>query len=322
MSLLSFSEYMSSALYDPAMGYYNTDKLGRDFFTTPMKTDALACALWQHIVQYCAQWKTCTYIEIGPGRLQLARALVSFLERSLTIERIILVEKSAALRTWQQQHVKELWPPAWHHKIVWKETLDEMITDGICVGHEVLDAWPVDLVQYHQGSWYTMMVHAQNPDVFIRGEKCARPDTPWYDDDYEEHSVYEIYPFLREWLISLAQKLPQGLMLWIDYGDDSYHIYHPSRPQGTLRAYSNHKIVPWHYPGADITADVNWSYIASSLQPYSRSMALMYQAHLIASYMHTIYAEDIQMEGHRYLFDPTQMARRISIMTAVLQQSF
>ena len=324
MSRIPFLDYMHHCLYDPHTGYYESNRLGQDFFTTPMRTDALAYALYKRVRVALQEHASITYVEIGPGRLQLAQAMLHYLDQDKRVSRIVLLEKSAALRAWQKEHIARHWPKTWQELVTVQEDIDEMIPHGFCVAHEVLDALPVSLLQYYQGTWFNMLVDTKaSVPCLVRGDPHHRPPTPWLDEAYRDGATYEISPFLPDWLRHIVRYMPGALMAWMDYGDDAFHIYHPERPLGTLRAYYDHAIVPWYTKGADITADVNWSLVGELFAPYAHTITLEYQADIMLEALPDFEALGIDIQSmHRVFFDPTQMAKRIQMMLVQLKENF
>jgi SAM-dependent MidA family methyltransferase len=68
-------------------------------------------------------------------------------------------------------------------------------------------------------------------------------------------------------IASLAERLEQGLMLFIDYGYSRAEYYHPQRSMGTLKAHYRHHSLddPFHLSGlADLTAHVDFSAAAEA----------------------------------------------------------
>lgn len=316
----SFFDYMQWRLYDARWGYYQSDRLGKDFFTTPMKSDALTYTLWKK----AASLTSCSFknwMEIGPGRLELSYAMLNFFQaQNMLIEKIILVERSSILQQWQKQHIAKHWPASWVEKVEMHSGLDRDFPDTFCMGHEVLDAMPVSRICYEKGHWYELDVHALGDDLVLRKSGAAlKPECSWDDGLYQEGSMYEVCSQVAPWLENLLKHLPRSVMMWVDYGDDADHIYHPDRPYGTLRAYYEGQIVDWHHPCADLTSDVNWSQVGSIIKPFAHSISLERQSVLMAQTLFEGMDHGGRIDAcHRYFFDPMQMDRRIQVMTAVL----
>jgi SAM-dependent MidA family methyltransferase len=83
-------------------------------------------------------------------------------------------------------------------------------------------------------------------------------------DAYPEGYRTEINLAARTWLTRVATKLQRGYVLTIDYGYDARRYYQPSRRQGTLQCYSQHRVHnnPYLQIGEqDLTAHVDFTAI-------------------------------------------------------------
>jgi SAM-dependent MidA family methyltransferase len=83
-------------------------------------------------------------------------------------------------------------------------------------------------------------------------------------DAYPEGYRTEINLAARTWLTTVATKLQRGYVLTIDYGYDAQRYYQPSRRQGTLQCYSQHRVHndPYLQIGKqDLTAHVDFTAI-------------------------------------------------------------
>jgi SAM-dependent MidA family methyltransferase len=77
----------------------------------------------------------------------------------------------------------------------------------------------------------------------------------------------EFNPFLGVWMVELAERLHQALVLIIDYGYRRREHYHPQRHQGTLLCHYRHRAHddPFFYPGLqDISANVDFTGVAQA----------------------------------------------------------
>lgn len=315
----TFEDYMFWRLYDPSWGYYQRDRLGKDFFTAPMKSKMLAYALWKKLQPDLRAGDEINWMEIGPGRLELSTEMLHLIDKNhVKIKSIILVERSERLREWQADYIKSNWCESWASKVKIIDRVSETYKHTVCIGHEVLDAFPVSRVCYQGGSWYEVSVGAENDQlVLMPGVKVERPSSPWVDSDYEDGSMYEVCHSVRPWLESLLSYLPSSKIMWIDYGDDAYHIYHPSRLTGTLRSYYEGKMVEWNHPNADMTTDVNWSDIGQIMKPFVKDLSFSRQSELMALALPDMVEDGLEIDScHRYFFDPSQMDRRIFVMSA------
>jgi SAM-dependent MidA family methyltransferase len=83
-------------------------------------------------------------------------------------------------------------------------------------------------------------------------------------DAYPEGYRTEVNLAARTWLTTVATKLQRGYVLTIDYGYDAQRYYQPSRRQGTLQCYSQHRVHndPYVQIGEqDLTAHVDFTAI-------------------------------------------------------------
>ena len=148
----------------------------------------------------------------------------------------------------------------------WVDTLPERFS-GAIVANEVLDALPVHLVHWCDSAITERGVAASGQDFIW--QEGAISDAALLDagpritvpDDY----VSEICLASRGLINSLAQRLEQGALLFIDYGFGEREFYHPQRSSGTLMCHYRHHAHddPFFLPGLqDITAHVNFTAIA------------------------------------------------------------
>ncbi len=268
---ISFARYMELALYTPGLGYYaaGARKFGEagDFITAP----ELSPLFGRTLARQVAEIMSCSaphVLELGAGSGKLAADMLAELEQlgSLPLSYAIL-EVSADLRGRQQALIRERLPHLLD-RVHWLDALPERFS-GAIVGNEVLDALPVHLVHWRDGAISERGV-AWGEHGFIWQERAvsdaallraARQIT--VPDDY----VSEIFLAARGLINSLAQRLEQGAMLFIDYGFGAREFYHPQRNRGTLMCHYRHQAHddPFHLPGLqDITAHVDFSAIAET----------------------------------------------------------
>jgi SAM-dependent MidA family methyltransferase len=266
---VSFARYMELALYAPGLGYYTAGahKFGAagDFITAPELSPLFGRTLARQVAEIMAH-SAPHVLELGAGSGKLAADMLAELERlgSLPISYAIL-EVSADLRARQQALLRERLPHL-RDRVHWLDALPDKFS-GAIVANEVLDALPVHLV------------HWRDSAIAERGVTSAEQGFIWQEraigetgllqaarqinvpDDY----VSEICTAARGLINSLAQRLEQGAMLFIDYGFGAREFYHPQRRSGTLMCHYRHHAHddPFFLPGLqDITAHVNFTGIA------------------------------------------------------------
>ncbi len=266
---ISFARYMELALYAPGMGYYTAGahKFGEsgDFTTAPEISSLYGRTLAHHAAEVMLG-STTHILELGAGSGKLAFDMLAELERLGRLpESYSILEVSADLRERQQKMLHERLPHL-RERIHWLDELPAKI-DGAIIANEVLDALPVHLLHWRDSA-ITERGVAFGGNGFIWEER-AITDAALLDiaeqiivpDDY----VSEICLASRGLINSLAQRLEQGAMLFIDYGFGAREFYHPQRSTGTLMCHYRHHSHddPFFFPGLqDITAHVNFTDIA------------------------------------------------------------
>jgi SAM-dependent MidA family methyltransferase len=266
---ISFARYMELALYAPGLGYYTAGAhkfgAGGDFITAPELSSLFGHTVARQVAEIMAH-SAPHILELGAGSGKLAVDMLAELEQlgSLPVSYAIL-EVSADLRARQQTLVRERLPHLLD-RVHWLDALPEKFS-GAIVANEVLDALPVHLVHWRDSA-ITERGAALGEHGFIWQER-AISDAALLNaaqkitvpDDY----VSEICLAARGLINSLAQRLEQGAMLFIDYGFGAREFYHPQRCNGTLMCHYRHHAHddPFFLPGLqDITAHVNFSDVA------------------------------------------------------------
>lgn len=263
---LSFAQFMELALYAPGLGYYTAGahKLGAagDFTTAPELSQLFGRTLARQVQQIMAQ-SAPFILELGAGSGKLAADILDELDQlgSLPTQYFIL-EVSADLRQRQQARLS----PRWQGRVVWLDALPEQFS-GVILGNELLDALPVHLVEW------------RDEGILERGVAMGENGFVWQTRDITDaelltaaQAIAAPAPYLSEICLaarglihSLANRLQQGAMLWIDYGFGAREYYHPQRHSGTLMCHYRHHAHddPFFLPGLqDLTAHVNFTDIA------------------------------------------------------------
>jgi len=266
---ISFARFMELALYSPGLGYYaaGAHKFGEagDFITAPELSPLFGRTVARQVAEIMAQ-SAANILELGAGSGKLAVDMLAELEQLGSLpESYAILEVSADLRARQQTLMREHLPHLLG-RVHWLDELPDRFI-GAIVANEVLDALPVHLVHWRDSSitergvaWgengFIWQVRAINDvDLFHAAQQIRVPD------DY----VSEICLAARGLINSLAQRLEQGAMLFIDYGFGAREFYHPQRSSGTMMCHYRHHAHddPFFLPGLqDITAHVNFTDIA------------------------------------------------------------
>jgi SAM-dependent MidA family methyltransferase len=271
--------------------YFCNQGIQRDFFTSahigPDFGELLAeqfADFWEHLDRP----DPFTLVEMGAGQGLLVQDIVRYLHRHhydcFTALRYIIVEKSPALIAAQQQRLQQLMP--WGQasqaepRLTWK-TWAEIAPDsivGCCFSNELVDAFPVHQVVVEAGLPEALqeiyVTQAPNQAVTEFTETIAPLSTPRlaeyftqldlnllappYPDSYRT----EVNLASLDWITTIANRLQRGYLLTLDYGYSAERYYRPSRSQGTLQCYYQHRHHndPYSAIGLqDITAHVNFT---------------------------------------------------------------
>ncbi|MEO1403718.1 MAG: SAM-dependent methyltransferase [Cyanobacteria bacterium J06635_1] len=161
---ISFAEFMELVLYHPKHGYYASKAAifgpQGDFITSPH---------WGHdfgellAVQFADLWNLLErpqpfqLVEMGAGQGLVAADVLSYLQRHhpdcFAALEYTIVEKSAALKADQQQRLAP-----WQAFLQWT-SLDEIAPITGCIfSNELVDAFPVHLVEKRQGQLWEVFV--------------------------------------------------------------------------------------------------------------------------------------------------------------------
>lgn len=284
---IPFSEFMAAALYEPGLGRYCRDDppMGPagDYVTSPEVDRAFGLLIGRAIAE---MWERAggadprrpfTIIEAGPGRGTLCRDILSGLasERpALHAEaRYLLVESSGPLRTSQE---KLLAPePAAAGKVVWREwrsLLEEGPFRGCIVANELLDAFPVHLVEQSGGRLREIYVELGEGDRLV--EAAGEPTSPEIAEYFDRLGVRlgegqraEVNLEALRWVREAGSLLSPGYLLVVDYGHEAPELFSGRHHGGTLLGYRRHRLVtdPLESPGeVDLTAHVDFTSLAEA----------------------------------------------------------
>ncbi|MEO1446360.1 MAG: SAM-dependent methyltransferase, partial [Cyanobacteria bacterium J06635_11] len=163
---IAFAEFMELALYHPQHGYYASKAamIGPqgDFITSPHLGHDFGELL---AVQFAELWELLDcpqpfqLIEMGAGQGLIAADVLSYLQQHhpdcFSVLEYTVVEKSAALKAEQQQRLT-----TWQGALRWA-SLDAIAPDSVtgCIfSNELVDAFPVHLVEKRQGQLWEVFV--------------------------------------------------------------------------------------------------------------------------------------------------------------------
>lgn len=305
---IPFSRFMELALYAPGLGYYaaGARKFGEagDFITAPELSPLFGRTLAHQAAQITAL-SAPRILELGAGSGKLAADLLGELERLDALpERYSILEVSADLRERQQALLRERVPHLLD-RAEWLDTLPETLS-GAVIANEVLDALPVHLVHWlpspgNEGA--LPLTPAPLPrgerEILERGVIVEKDGFAWQERLPENPALLEAAQAIvvqgdylgeislaaRGLTRSLAERLRQGALLFIDYGFGAAEYYHPQRTRGTLMCHYRHRAHddPFFLPGLqDITAHVDFTAVAeSAIDGSAHLLGYTTQAHFL-----------------------------------------
>ena len=277
---ITFARFMELALYAPELGYY-TSKISLigargDYYTAPHLTPLFGQLIARQLIEFwhrLAEPVEFQLVEMGAGQGLLASDILSQLyqhEKSLwQALTYLIVERSETLREAQRRRLEHSGLTA---KVKWCELseLEPASITGSFISNELVDAFPVHLVQMVGGQWQEIYVELDGMGQFT--EKSAALSSPNLSAyfglvglapfGYEEGYRTEINLAALDWLQAVARALNQGYVLTIDYGYQAVRRYHPLRRAGTLQTYNGHVAGDNPYLNLgyqDITAHVDFT---------------------------------------------------------------
>jgi SAM-dependent MidA family methyltransferase len=145
----------------------------------------------------------------------------------------------------------------------------EAISPSVILSNELIDAFPVHIVEVRDGRLYEVYVDEQDGRLYEVLSEPSSPEVASYLDAYkipwqtfEDGWRAEINLDALRWMERTAQRIRKGFILTIDYGEKARELYARHRRHGTLASYFQHQMTerPLARPGAqDITAHVNFT---------------------------------------------------------------
>ena len=269
---LPFSKFMEDCLYHPEYGYYMTtrQRIGRegDFYTS-----SSVHALFGQLIarQLHQMWEILgcpanfVIAEQGAGEgylcLDILNALAGDSPEFYSLLEYRIVEISAKNRARQAQLLSRH-----QHVVNWCQQSDLAGMIGCYLSNELIDAFPVHIVEKRDGKLLEAYVAVENGTF---QEILQDPSTEelanyleWVGAELAEGNRAEINLVAPSWMRNVAGLLQRGFVLTIDYGYLAGELYAPWRTTGTLMCYYQHTSGenPYIRLGEqDLTAHVDFS---------------------------------------------------------------
>ncbi len=275
---ITFHEWMRTALYDEAEGYYRkTHQIwGRegDYRTSPERSYLFAATFARYFASlYCALGDPASFtlVEIGGGSGHFAfgvlETLRTYFPQVFAATRYVFDEVGEPAQTAARQRLI-----AFADRVEFASIENLEINPGIVFTNELLDAFPIHRVTVIDGELCEFFVTLGGAEQFewLTGP----PSTPRlaeylkrHDTCLREGQVAEISLDTEEWLAKVAARLRRGFLITVDYGAETGELYSSERQHGTLRGFHQHAFAEnvLAAPGDnDLTSTINWTAVRTT----------------------------------------------------------
>ncbi|MGA9290341.1 MAG: SAM-dependent methyltransferase [Anaerobacillus sp.] len=268
---ITFERYMSLALYHKEYGYYNRDqpKTGKqgDFFTSTGVHDIYARMMAKVLTDdFQLEQIQPVIVDVGSGDGRFINAFlneVQMLDANLYDKLAYYVIESSP---YHQRLIKERTASNDIHiyssLFELKKQLPKL--QGILFSNELLDAFPVRIVEKYEGELLEVCVGLDEDGNLTELYKpCTDEEViTWlskFGFEIENHQRMEIPLKMTKWLNQIGEWLVDGRVYTVDYGYTHEEWRDPARWNGSLRGYRNHHMInnPLQNPGEmDLTTHV------------------------------------------------------------------
>ncbi len=315
---IPFQTFMAIALYDKNDGYYmkHRSKIGKegDFYTNSSVGDIYGTVIAnqmiemiEHVIQIDGQ---INLVEFGGGNGSLAQQILQELSRYPHIYSsisIFMIESSDYHRALQKKSLE-------NHldRVTWVSTLAEIqsmdnINRAIIYSNELIDAFPVHRIRYHDGVLEEMYVgwDEKKTAFFTTYSPLSSMELESYlisrNIELEEGQEAEVNLKALNWMEEVGQWLNEGYVITIDYGFERKELYAPYRKSGTIMSYYKHtnNTSPIEHVGEqDITSHIDFTTLMEIGEKHGlEKIAYMPQSHFllhcgILSYLKDSFGED------------------------------
>lgn len=277
---ISFYDWMSAALYDPAHGYYcraNKNKWGRegDYRTSPECSSLFSATFARYFARLYdeldrpAKW---TIVEVGAGAGHFAagvlRTLQTFFPTVFSATSYVVDELGKESEALAMERLREF-----SKRVTFESPFQAELNPGVVFSNELLDALPVHRLSFSAGEFNEFYVTVNTDGDFawelrpltpaLRGRVVAYFKTSGLQPS--EGQTLEACFDIGDWLKNVACKLSRGYVVTVDYGFSNSGAALGNRD--TLRGFHRHQFVDdlLARPGEhDLTTTVNWDFVKSA----------------------------------------------------------
>jgi len=272
---LSFEDFMRTALYEPKLGYYESEHVfgeAGDFVTGTDLGPWLAMGFadlmlwgWQQLGKP-EHW---VLLEQGGGTGRLLTQVLRFLQhQDIAPPTVIAVERSAWMRERQQVHYAEK-----NFDVQQYTELADVKTDlpVLMMCNELPDAFPVRSFMWRDHQFYERGVQLSDGVLVWVTSHKPMTDKPTIDsmliEAWSNDYISEYNPALPAWQKAVSGVVGRGFVFCVDYGYSQQEYYRPNRIEGTLMGHKAHQVIEdvLAEPGqCDLTSHVDFTDLAKA----------------------------------------------------------
>ncbi len=268
---LTFAAYMDACLYDPKFGYYSgaVDRRRADYYTSVDVSPVFGRLIARQLEE---MWRVLgrpapfTIAEVGAATGALARHILDFAQKEMpefySTMHYLAVEISGPRRELARAAIAS-------HIAARRASVSGEISTldcGCILSNELVDALPVHrVVMTSQG--------LQEIFVDVEGERLVErelpPSSPEIVDFLAQQNVVlrlgqqaECGLAACHWIEHVGRKLGHGFVLTVDYGHEAPQLFDERHMNGTLLAYSRHRVSEDFYRASgehDLTSHANFT---------------------------------------------------------------
>ena len=271
---LSFYDFMEIALYDLEDGFYskNQKQFGKDgaFITSHYHGKWLGSIIAGQIKIIYEKMKNPDHfkiVEYGPGEGLLAFDILETFEKKKELFDYILIEKSKNLTRKSRDLLSKF-----KKQISFLKYPPDSF-QGIILAHEFLDAIPFHVLQKTENGYKEKYITLKSGKLKYELGPVSKTELIEYTKEIDQYidlgQTFEVSLDTQAWMELINKKMKKGAILIFDYGFSNEVIFNQTRFSGTARSFRKHIVseVDLENIGeADITADVNFSYIVKTAE--------------------------------------------------------
>ncbi len=274
---ITFARYMELVLYHPQYGYYmkgpvRSGKHG-DYYTSPIVHKIFGELLCEQLIE---MWEIMgkgefIVVEMGAGEGSLSRDIIRYACRKYPrfYENLqyIIIERSGYARKIQQENFEK--EDISREKVIWTDYEDPVFSrtiKGCFISNELVDSFPVHVVENHEGILQEVYVTLQDGDFIEVLDELSTSEIEDYfkriNINLQEGQRGEVNLEAIDWMKWIGRSLNEGFVITIDYGYPADELYAPYRMEGTLLCYYRHTMNknPYIHVGEqDITSHVDFT---------------------------------------------------------------